>query len=59
MVEAFPTADGQLMMYIAGDGGETGTYQENLEELGLFQDLDASKVFNLEETTEHSVDNLL
>ena len=58
MVEVIPTASGHVMMYVAGEGGETGTYQQNLEELGLFQDVDASNVFNLEDSTEYSVDSL-
>ena len=36
MVEAIPIAGDQYLMYVAGDGGDTGIYQENLQELGLF-----------------------
>ena len=42
MVEAIPTISDQFLMYVAGDGGDTGAYQESLQELGLFQDVDAS-----------------
>ena len=58
MVEAIPSASGHVMMYVAGEGGETGTYQENLNELGLFQDVDASNVFNVEDSNEYAVNNM-
>ena len=59
MVEGIPTADDQYFMYINGDGGDTGIYQNNLQELGLFQDVDPSKVFDLKDTTEFSMDSMM
>ena len=59
MVEAIPTASGHVMMYVAGEGGETETYRENLDELGLFKNTDPSNIFNLEDTTEFKMNDLI
>ena len=52
-------ASGQVMMYVAGEGGETQTYRDNLQELGLFQDIDPSNVFKLEDSTEFTMSNMI
>ena len=52
-------ASGQVMMYVAGEGGETQTYRDNLQELGLFQDIDPSSVFKLEDSTELTMSNMI
>ena len=42
-------------MFVAGDGGNTQTYRENLEEIGLFQTLDPSNIFSDDQTSESSM----
>ena len=33
------------LMFLNGDGGNTGVYKENLAELGLFQGIDPDRIF--------------
>ena len=37
------------MMYLSGDGGDTDFYKQNLEELGLFQNVDPYRVFDIKD----------
>ena len=48
------------LMFLSGDGGDTDIYKENLAELGLFQNIDPSRVFDIKdaEKFEGNFDNL-
>ena len=37
------------LMFLSGDGGDTDLYKENLAELGLFQNIDPSRIFDIKD----------
>ena len=45
-IEADNSTQNQVLMFVAGKGGTTKTYRENLEDIGLFQNVDSSKIFS-------------